>query len=166
VLTWVQFAAQRLAPVVAQFVDWCGAHVVRDCVYVNEQEQQAWAAEMADLRLRMAQAAAEWRQRGAPAIPAEERDAWVEHYFYLLASAFAAQPLPSAEDIPKRGGRRQQSPAKKPLDELLRRNEDGATAFCRVRGYLSTLRKQGHAMLVALAAVFAGHPVPVAWAPK
>src|SRR5215472_17837354 len=43
----------------------CGAHVVRDCVYVCEQEQQAWAAEMADLRLRMAKAADQWRQRGA-----------------------------------------------------------------------------------------------------
>jgi transposase len=42
----------------------CGAHVVRDCVYVCEQEQQDWAAEMADLRLRMAKAADEWRLQG------------------------------------------------------------------------------------------------------
>jgi transposase len=46
------------------------------------------------------------------------------------------------------------------------RSEDGATAFCRIRSYLSTMRKQGHAMLAALAAVFAGQPLPVAWAPK
>jgi hypothetical protein len=31
------------------------------------------------------------------------------------------------------------------------------------RNYLSTMRKQGHAMLAALAAVFAGQPFPVAW---
>jgi hypothetical protein len=68
----------------------------------------------------MAQAAAEWRQRGAPAIPAEERDAWVAHYFDLLASAFAAQPPPSAVDIPKRGGRRQQSPANNQAERDLR----------------------------------------------
>ena len=182
----------------------CGAHLVRDCVYVGEQEQQAWAAEMADLLLSMAEAADEWRRRGAAAVPAEERDAWVAQYFDLLAGGFAAQPLPSAEDVPKRGGRRKQSVAKNLLDDLLRRadqvlaflddlsipftnnqaerdlrmvkvqqkiagtfrSEDGATAFCRIRSYLSTMRKQGHAMLAALTAVFAAQPLPIAWAPK
>jgi len=182
----------------------CGAHLVRDCVYVCEQEQQVWAAEMADLLLSMEKAADEWRKLGAKAVPAEERGAWVAQYFDLLASGFAAQPLPSAEDVPKRGGRRKQSAAKNLLDDLLRRaeqvlaflddlsipftnnqaerdlrmvkvqqkiagtfrSEDGATAFCRIRSYLSTMRKQGHAMLVALAAVFAGQPLPIAWAPK
>src|SRR5258708_4140986 len=145
VLTWVERAAQRLAPVVAQIADWlsagrlqhadetglriagklhwlhvnstrflthlawhakrgrqaledigiwprfrgrstrdrwasydhydcaqsiCGAHVVRDCVYVSEQDQQDWAAEMADLLLSMTEAADEWRKLGAQAVPA------------------------------------------------------------------------------------------------
>ncbi len=35
----------------------------------------------------------------------------------------------------------------------------GATAFCRTRGYLSTLRKQGLALLNALEQVLIGHPV-------
>jgi transposase len=182
----------------------CGAHLVRDCVYIYEQEQQPWAEEMADLLLSMAEAAEQWRQGGARAVPAEERDGWVAQYFELLASGFAAQPLPSAEDVPKQGGRRKQRPAKNLLDDLLRRaeqvlaflddlsipftnnqaerdlrmvkvqqkiagtfrSEDGATAFCRIRSYLSTMRKQGHAMLAALAAVFAGQPLPIAWAPK
>jgi len=179
----------------------CGAHLVRDCVYVGEQEQQTWAEEMADLLVSMAQAADEWRQHGAQAVPTDERDAWVAQYFDLLASGFAAQPLPSAEDVPKRGGRRKQSAAKNLLDDLLRRaeqvlaslddlrvpftnnqaerdlrmvkvqqkiagtfrSEGGATAFCRIRSYLSTMRKQGHGMLAALAAVFAGQPFPIAW---
>ncbi len=179
----------------------CGAHLVRDCTYVDEQEQQPWAQEMADLLLSMNEAPEEWRKLGASAVPADERDAWVAQYFELLANGFAAQPLPSAEDIPKRGGRRKQSAAKNLLDELLRRaeqvlaflddlsipftnnqaerdlrmvkvqqkiagtfrSEDGATAFCRIRSYLSTMRKQGHAMLAALAAVFVGKPFPVAW---
>ncbi len=41
----------------------------------------------------------------------------------------------------------------------------GLTAFCRIRSYLSALRKQGHGMLTALAAVFAGQPLPIAWTP-
>src|SRR5262245_31323424 len=42
-------------------------------------------------------------------------------------------------------------------------SEGGATAFCCLRSYLSTMRKQGHGLLEALTAVFHGHPLPVAW---
>src|SRR5215469_17598436 len=43
------------------------------------------------------------------------------------------------------------------------RSETGLTAFCRIRSYLSTMRKQGHAMLAALTAVFTHQPLPIAW---
>ena len=39
------------------------------------------------------------------------------------------------------------------------RSEAGATAFCRIRGYLSTLRKQGLDLLVSLEATLCGHPI-------
>ncbi len=39
------------------------------------------------------------------------------------------------------------------------RSEAGATAFCRIRGYLSTLRKQGLALLASLEATLRGHPI-------
>jgi transposase len=42
------------------------------------------------------------------------------------------------------------------------RSDDGATAFCRIRSYLSTLHKQGRPLLEALVAVFLGHPFPIA----
>ncbi len=57
----------------------------------------------------------------------KERDAWVAQYFELFTSGFAAQSLPSVEDIPKRGGRRKQSAAKNLLDGLLRRTEQMLT---------------------------------------
>jgi transposase len=38
------------------------------------------------------------------------------------------------------------------------RSDDGAAAIARIRGYLSTLSKQGRALLAALEAVFAGQP--------
>jgi hypothetical protein len=45
------------------------------------------------------------------------------------------------------------------------RSTEGATAFCLIRSYLSTMRKQGRSMLGAMAAVFAGSPFPIAWTP-
>lgn len=39
------------------------------------------------------------------------------------------------------------------------RTTAGATAFCRIRGYISTLKKQGHQVLAALKSVFAGNPL-------
>jgi transposase len=43
------------------------------------------------------------------------------------------------------------------------RSAEGATAFCIIRSYLSTMRKQGRSMLGAMAAVFVGSPFSVAW---
>jgi len=181
----------------------CGAHLLRDCTYLAEQEQQAWAAEMADHLLTMHHAAQEWRLRGASCVPHMERDEWVTHYFEILLSGYAAQPPPVEAAAIKRRGRQKQSAAKNLLDDLLQRadqvlaflddlalpftnnlaerdlrmvkvqqkiagtfrSDTGATSFCRIRSYLSTMHKQGHSMLAALAAVFAGKPLPVAWAP-
>ena len=179
----------------------CGAHLLRDLTYVEEQEHQAWAGEMKDLLLSMHAAAGEWRQRGAACVPTEERVQWQSRYFELLAAGFAAQAPPTTSDPPQSRGRRKQSAAKNLLDDWGRRAEqvlafvedlrvpftnnqaerdlrmlkvqqkiagtfrsqDGATAFCRIRSYLSTMRKQGHTMLAALAPVFVGKPLPIAW---
>ncbi len=43
------------------------------------------------------------------------------------------------------------------------RSPAGAVAFCRIRGYLSTLRKQGMALLTALEQALVGHPVSPAF---
>jgi transposase len=39
------------------------------------------------------------------------------------------------------------------------RTPDGARAFCRVRSYLSTARKQGHSLLSSLERIFNGKPL-------
>lgn len=43
------------------------------------------------------------------------------------------------------------------------RSPAGAVAFCRIRGYLSTLRKQGISVLTALEQALLGHPVSPAF---
>jgi transposase len=46
------------------------------------------------------------------------------------------------------------------------RTEEGAVLFCRIRGYLSTLRKQNHNILDALVGLFSGNPQPLLSQPK
>jgi len=46
------------------------------------------------------------------------------------------------------------------------RSADGAKLFCRIRSYLSTLRKQGQNVLDALIALFSGNPKPLLFQPE
>jgi transposase len=39
------------------------------------------------------------------------------------------------------------------------RSQEGAQAFCRIRGYIATARKQAHPVLFALQQAFLGHPL-------
>src|SRR6266581_4484830 len=182
----------------------CGAHLVRDCAAVAQQEHQEWASEMQDFLLDLHDACQEWRLLHLSAVPAIERDEWVARYFEILAAGSAAQPPPPVSSVGSRKGRPKQSKAKNLLDALMARAEQvlallddlripftnnqaerdlrwakvqqkisgtfrsatGVTAFCHIRSYLSTMRKQGHSMLSALTAVFHGQPLPVAWSPE
>ncbi len=112
----------------------CGAHLLRDCLYLYEHDQHVWALEMHDLLLDMAAAADEWRQHGAPCVPAIEREEWVVRYFEILAAGFAAQPPPSREAAPKRRGRQKQSAAKNLLDDLTLACRPGAGVSGRSEG--------------------------------
>jgi transposase len=99
----------------------CAAHLLRDCLYLYEHDQQGWALEMHDLLLDLHTATDEWRQRGALCVPAIERDDWVARYFEILAAGYAAQPPPPVSSAGPRKGRRKQSAAKNLLDALLLR---------------------------------------------
>jgi transposase len=207
---WPRFAGRGMHDRLASYDAYacahsiCGAHLVRDCAAVAQQEQQPWATQMQDFLLDLHDACHEWRLLHLTAVPTIERDDWVTRYFEILAAGYAAQPPPPASAPGKRKGKPKQSPAKNLLDALLERAEQvlallddlripftnnqaerdlrwakvqqkvsgtfrsatGATAFCRIRSYLSTMHKQGHPMLSALTAVFHGQPLPVAWSPE
>jgi len=206
---WPRFAGRGMHDRLASYDAYacahsiCGAHLLRDCAAVAEQEQQQWATEMHDFLRDLQDACQEWRLLHLPAVPAIERDDWIARYFEILAAGYAAQP-PPASSTGSRKGRPKQSKAKNLLDALMARAEQvlallddlripftnnqaerdlrwakvqqkisgtfrsatGATAFCRIRSYLSTMQKQGHPMLSALTAVFHDHPLPVAWGPE
>ncbi len=182
----------------------CGAHLLRDSLFVAEQEHQPWGQQMFDLLLLMDHTAKQWRKQGASTLPKDVRDDLLAQYFDILAKGFAVhRSLAPPGGSPKKAGRKKQDASKNLLDALLGRAEDvlaflddltlpftnnlaerdlrmikvqqkisgtfrscnGATAFCIIRSYLSTMKKQGRSMLSALAAVFQGTPFPVAWHP-
>ncbi len=99
----------------------CGAHLLRDCAAVAQQEHQPWAAQMQDFLLDLHDACQQWRLLHLSAVPAIERDDWVARYFEILAAGYAAQPPPPAPSLGSRKGRPKQSKAKNLLDALLRR---------------------------------------------
>ncbi len=104
----------------------CGAHLLRDCLWVAEREKQPWSQAMDDLLRRMAKAAEQWRAQGAKALPKAVRDEWIAQYFALLADGFAAhlaQAPPAGDPPPKKQGRPKQSDSKNLLDALLKRAE-------------------------------------------
>jgi transposase len=101
----------------------CGAHLLRDCAAVAQQEQQPWASEMQDFLLALHDACHEWRCLQLSAVPSIERDEWVARYFEILAAGYAAQPPPSASSGGSPKGKTKQSKAKNLLDALLARAE-------------------------------------------
>ena len=46
------------------------------------------------------------------------------------------------------------------------RNRAGATYFCRIRSYISTMQKQGHSAFKALKSVFKGQPLMPSLQPR
>jgi len=114
----------------------CGAHLVRDCAAVAQQEQQEWATEMQDFLLDLHEACQEWRLLHLSAVPAIERDDWVARY---------------ARDS---GG-------------WLCRSTATTRLFRRIAPRQAQAKQgQESAGCAALAAVFHGQPLPVAWGPE
>lgn len=104
----------------------CGAHLLRDCLWVAEREKQPWATAMYEVLAGMAKAAKQWRVQGAKAVPHTEREEWIARYFSVLADRFAAHLAlapPEGDRLPKKAGRRKQSDSKNLLDALLKRAE-------------------------------------------
>lgn len=177
----------------------CNAHLLRELVYLHEQQQQAWADELATLLVTAKALVATARAAGQAHLDEITRATLDAHYDHLLDQGRAANPLPPPlpEGTPPRRGRPKQTKSQNLLDRLDTRHHEvlaflddfavpfdnnqaerdlrmmkvqqkisggfrspaGAAAFARIRGYLSTLRKQGLPVLRALESVFAGSPL-------
>jgi transposase len=94
----------------------CGAYLLRDCLFVAEQEKQPWGQRMFDLLLLMLQTTDQARSTGAGALAREARDDLITQYFDILAAGFAAHQS-QTPPIPHKQGRRKQDASKNLLNE-------------------------------------------------
>src|SRR6266516_374801 len=172
----------------------CIVHLLRDLVFLAEEQGAMWAADLKELLLDMKQATQQAREQGKLWLDPLEVVAWEARFLDLLDEGDGIPPPAVAP--PGRGGRCKQSCARNLLNrwrkqqpavfaflEDLRvdfdnnlaerdlrmvkvqqkvsgcfRSEAFARAFARIRGYLSTLRKQGLPLLSALQATLGGYP--------
>jgi len=173
----------------------CLVHLLRDLVFLAEEQGAVWAADLKELLLDMKQATDEAREQGKHGLDPLEVIDWEARFLELLNDQDRLHPHALAP--PGTRGRCKQSPARNLLDRLRKhqqavllfledlrvdfdnnlaerdlrmvkvqqkisgcfRSGAGSDAFARIRGYLSTLRKQGMPLLSALQATLCGHPV-------
>jgi transposase len=173
----------------------CLVHLLRELVFLAEEQAAVWAADLKELLLDMKQATDEAREQGKHRLDPLEVIDWEARFLELLTEGDRLHPQALAP--PGTRGRCKQSPARNLLDRLRKhqqavllfledlrvdfdnnlaerdlrmvkvqqkisgcfRSGAGSEAFARIRGYLSTLRKQGMPLLLALQATLAGHPI-------
>ncbi len=173
----------------------CLVHLLRDLVFLAEEQHAVWAADLKDLLLDMKTATEQARGEGKHGLHPLEVVAWEAAFLRVLDEGDLLTPRATAP--PGKKGRCKQSAARNLLDSLRKhqkavfcfledlrvdfdnnlaerdlrmvkvqqkvsgcfRSLSGAQAFSHIRGYLSTLRKQGLPLLPALLGTLCGHPV-------
>ena len=97
---------------------FCNAHHLRELQFIQDQYQQEWAPEMAQL-LRDIKAEVEACPASAMSLPLDRQACYSTRYDQLIAKGLAVNPPPE-HPPPKKRGRGKQSPPKNLLDRLLK----------------------------------------------
>jgi len=174
----------------------CNGHLLRELIFLWEQQSQKWAKAMIDHLLAIKKAVVTASAAGLTALPPADQERFLKSYKRIVTAGYAQNPVVEPPPGPKRRGRRKQSKARNLLDRFrdhpdsvlafmrdfavpfdnnqserdlrmmkLRQKISGTfrsfqalVNFCRIRGYVSTARKNGLNALDALQRVFLGNP--------
>ena len=172
----------------------CCAHLIRELTFQAEECAQDWAFDMIELLREANETVKKAKEKRRAKLSRSVLKALERRYERILASGFAANPLPDARGQPVRRGRKKKTKTRNLLErlgnhrcEVLRftrdfsvpfdnnlaerdlrmakvkqkisgtfRSWEGAGDFCRIRGYISTVRKNGVPVIQAFADVFEG----------
>ena len=175
---------------------FCNAHLLRELIFLWEEQKQTWAKDMIDHLLEIKAAVENARLADAEALPEKYPEQFQNHYFQILADGYQQNPPSESTPGKKRRGRPKQSKARNLLDRFrnhadsilafmndfdvpfdnnmserdlrmmkLRQKISGTfrslealKAFCRIRSYISTAKKNGLNVLDALHRLFHGNP--------
>jgi transposase len=173
----------------------CNVHLLRELVFLSEEQGYVWAHALKNLLLEMKEATEQAREQARHWLDPLEVADWEAQFLRLLEQGDLAHPRATAP--PGTRGKCKQTPGRNLVDRLQKyqkaflcflhdlrvdfdnnlaerdlrmikvqqkvsgcfRSLAGAQDFSRIRGYLSTLRKQGLPLLSALQATLCGHPV-------
>jgi transposase len=120
----------------------CNVHHLRELTFLEEELKQPWAGQMKTLLLEMKAAVEQAKTAGK-----QELDvlAFLVDFTVPFSYNQAERDLRMVKVQQKVSG--------------CFRTQQSMTRFCRIRSYLSTLRKQSAPLLSALELTLAGHPV-------
>ena len=159
----------------------CNEHHPRALKYIHEDLNEAWAGEMACLLLRIKTHVDLSKLFGADCLEQEDIDTYEQLYRDILANAAIQQESPKESkrmakrlityepetllfmldfDVPFTNNLAERDirmPKAKQKISGGFRSEDGANAFARIRGFVSTVKKKGKNVFDGLVSVFNGN---------
>ncbi len=140
----------------------CNVHHLRELTFVEEELKQSWARKMKDLLLdrkaEVERAKALGKQEVDVLVLARRLASLCRAPRAISYLANPAPPLPQKRTRGRRARSSHESSVQQKVSGCFR-TEHGVAMFCRLRSYLSTLRKQGMELLSALDHTRSGHLV-------
>lgn len=187
---------------------FCGAHLLRELIFVYEVQNHRWADNMIDCLLDIKEAVEQAKEKGRTDC-GDQTPKLRARYDRIVKRGFAENPLSEVPSVDRNGKRKRGRPKRTEAQNLLLRfrdhpkqilaflydfdvpfdnnlaerdlrmmktqqkisgtfrSPDGGKHFCRIRSYLSTVRKQSMNVIGVIHDVFAGNLfIPAGIAPS
>jgi len=107
---------------------FCNGHLLRELIFLWEEQAQKWAKSMIDHLLTIKEAVDTTRDAGSLALPAADIKRFLKRFQRIVAAGYAQNPLTKPPAARNRRGRPKQSKARNLLDRF-RDHPDGILAF-------------------------------------